>query len=90
MTFYENEDNKNIDIVSDDEGYFVVHWNYHRALEKLNDLQKQYDWMVNYIYRVKKKEDNKFFVLNGDADEISQMMFDIKNKLKEIHELFLR
>lgn len=84
MTFYENKNKKKSNAVFNSEGYLVVHWTYQEALEKFKDLYDKYNWMVNYINRVKKKEENKTYFLDGDAEEIKEMMADIKERQEEI------
>lgn len=84
MTFYENKDKEKLDAVFNGEGYLVVHWTYQEALEKFKKLYDEYNWMVNYINRVKKKEENKTCFLDGDADEIKEMLADIKERQEEI------
>ena len=84
MTFYENKDKEKVAAVFNSEGYLVVHWTYQEALEKFKKLYDEYNWMVNYINRVKKKVGNKTYFFDGDAEEIKEMMADIKERQEEI------
>ncbi len=84
MTFYENKDKEKVAAVFNSEGYLVVHWAYQEALEKFKKLNDEYNWMVDYINRVKKKAENKTYFLDGDTDEIKEMMADIKERQEEI------
>lgn len=84
MTFYENKNEQKLDAVFNDEGYFVVHWTYQEALEKFKKLCDNYNWMVNFINRVKKKKENKIYFLDGDADEIHQMEVGIRERQEKI------
>lgn len=54
-------------------------------MKKLEELIKQFEWMNKYICQVTNQEENKFFVYNGDADEINRMMEEIKSKQVEIY-----
>ena len=90
MIFYENKNNSCIDAEFNEDCYLVIHWTYREALEKFKKMMRWYNWMESYINHVTRKEDNKFFVYDGNADEIKQMMNDIKRRQEEILQLLKR
>lgn len=87
MIFYEDKNNESKDLVSNDEGYFVLHLNYPEAMKKLEELIIQYDWMTKYIGLAINRKGNKKFIYDGDAEEISQMMKKIMTQQVEIYKL---
>lgn len=50
----------------------------------------RYNWMRSYLARVMKQKGNKFFVCDGVADEIKEMMDEMESRIAETYKLLAR
>lgn len=60
-----------------------MHWGYRDAIMEFKELILIYDLIEIYINRVSHKEDDKYYILEGEAQGIKKMM-DVYKKRQEL------
>jgi uncharacterized SAM-dependent methyltransferase len=88
MCCWENEEEKNVRLYIDKDGYFVLDKNFNIGLKGLEELQVRFDALSKYINLVASNLNKSNVSIKFDLEKIQEMIKNYKLKQEEVHRLF--
>lgn len=90
MCYWENEEENNMRLYIDKDGYFVLDKNFNIGLKGLEELQVQFDALSKYINLVASNLNKSNVSIEFDLEKIQETIENYKLKQEEVYRLFLR